>query len=580
LSESQLQNGDASTYVPPKSCVSGQVWTRSGCVQQPDVKANTVGYLPARVKFATVPAEAADSAFVVRDVASQQVAYAGALTQNPIEVSDTGESVRVADFSALNQPGTYVIEVAGYAASPPFEITSSAYADVLRSALLGLYGQRCGASVSIDFGGDTFAHGDCHQTDGAFDATFTPGQYGDHDATGGWHDAGDYGKYTVNGAFSVAFLLKAWEDFGAPLARIAHVPDSASPLPGILAEAKYQLDWLLKMQQADGSVLHLVCPRNFPNDSVSPESDRPQRYFLQASTSATAYFEAVVAAGARTIRPFDSAYADELTAAAELADGWLEANPAAKAAANGTSQSPYVAGGPYNISEPSERAARTWAKVELWRTTGDADLSAIEAQLGDLTVAGSWDWAGAGNLAIFDYADSNLPARNTETVTKLQTSIVKGADTLLSQAQSHGYGRALAPTDYNWGSNGMVARSVMNLWAAYRISSDPKYLDAATQQVDYLLGRNPFGRSFVTGVGFAPPVSPHHRPSNSDRMLVPWPGLLVGGPHKNPRDPKAKEHADVPAGKFWFDESSDYYVNEIAINWNAALIYALAGFVP
>jgi endoglucanase len=120
----------------------------------------------------------------------------------------------------------------------------------------------------------------------------------------------------------------------------------------------------------------------------------------------------------------------------------------------------------------------------------------------------------------------------------------------------------------------------MNLWAAYRISSDPKYLDAATQQVDYLLGRNPFGRSFVTGVGFAPPVSPHHRPSNSDRMLVPWPGLLVGGPHKNPRDPKAKEHADVPAGKFWFDESSDYYVNEIAINWNAALIYALAGFVP
>jgi endoglucanase len=119
----------------------------------------------------------------------------------------------------------------------------------------------------------------------------------------------------------------------------------------------------------------------------------------------------------------------------------------------------------------------------------------------------------------------------------------------------------------------------MNLQAAYRVTSDSKYLDAATQQVDYLLGRNPFGRSLVTGLGYAPPVYPHHRPSNGDGVNEPWPGLLVGGPHRDTADPLAKANPDVPLGKFWYDEAADYYVNEIAINWNGPLVYAAAGFV-
>jgi endoglucanase len=543
------------------------------------VKLNTVGYLPARVKRATVPAEVAETSFVVRDVATQQVAYLGELSATSLEVSDTGESVRIADFTTLTTPGAYVVEVAGIAPSPQFEIASSAYDEVLRSSLLGLYGQRCGSSVRIEFDGDTFTHGACHLNDAAFDSTFTPEQSGTTDATGGWHDAGDYGKYTVNGAFSVAFLIKAWEDFGAPLARIDHVAGGAGALPPILSEAKYQLDWLLKMQQSDGSVLHLVCPKSFPGDAVSPDADHVSRYFLQASSAATAYFAAASAAASRAFQSLDAAYADRLLNAALHAASWLQSNTGAVTAANGTGSAPFVAGGPYNIYGQGEAAARTWAQVEIWRTTGDGDLPAIEASLAKMTAAGSWDWAGVGNLAIFEYAAANNAASSPTTLAQVQNTIVDTADGLASQALRHGYGRALAPTDYNWGSNGMVARSVMNLWAAYRIKQSPEYLDAASQQVDYLLGRNPFGRSFMTGVGFAPPVNPHHRPSNADGNLVPWPGLLVGGPHKDGKDPKATRNPDLPAGKFWFDEAADYYVNEIAINWNAALIYALAGFV-
>ena len=575
-----LHNGDASTpYVSPKSCDSGQVWTRSGCTPQADIKVNTVGYLPSRAKFATAPADGAAGTFAVRDVATQQVAYTGALSENPIDVPDTGETVRLADFTALSAPGTYVVEVAGFAPSPQFEITTSAYDDVLRTSLLGLYGQRCGAAVSIDYGGDTFAHGACHPTDAAFDPALIAGTSGTKDATGGWHDAGDYGKYTVNGAFSVAFLVKAWEDFGEPLRRIDHLSGAAGALPPILAEAKYQLDWLLKMQQADGSVLHLVCPKSYPGDTVSPDGDRPQRYFLRASTSATAYFTAALATAARAFRPLDAAYSDQLVIAAQLAETWLDANTDAISAADGTSTSPYVAGGPYNVGLDGDAAARDWSKLELWRTTGDGNLASLESKLESMTVAGSWDWAGTENFAFFDYAASDNPTRSTQTLANVQAAIVGAADVLASRAQNHGYGRALATNDYNWGSNGMVARSVMNLWAAYRITSDSKYLDAATLQMDYLLGRNPFGRSFLTGVGFAPPTNPHHRPSNADNILVPWPGLLVGGAHKDSGDPEAKTYSDVPVGKFWFDETGDYFVNEIAINWNAALIYALAGFV-
>jgi endoglucanase len=575
-----LHNGDASTpYVSPKSCSAGQVWTRNGCTAQADIKVNTVGYLPSRAKFATVPADGAQGSFVIRDLATGQIAYAGALSENPVDVPDTGETVRLADFTALSAPGSYVAEVAGFATSPQFEIATSAYDEVLRVSLLGLYGQRCGAAVSIDYGGDTFTHGACHPTDGAFDPAFIAGTSGTKDATGGWHDAGDYGKYTVNGAFSVAFLLKAWEDFGEPLRRIDHLSGGGGALPPILAEAKYQLDWLLRMQQADGSVLHLVCPKSYPSDTVSPDDDRAPRYFLQASTSATAYFTAALAAATRVFRACDPAYSDQLLAAAQFAESWLDANTDAISAADGRSNSPYVAGGPYNVGLDGDAAARDWAKLELWRTTGDGDLPTIESKLEGMTVAGSWDWAGAENFAVFDYAASDSPTRSTQTVATVQAAIVGAADVLASRAQNHGYGRGLAANDYNWGSNGMVARSVMNLWAAYRITTGSKYLDAATLQVDYLLGRNPFGRSFLTGVGFAPPTNPHHRPSNADNLLVPWPGLLVGGAHKDSGDPKAKTDSEVPVGKFWFDVTGDYYVNEIAINWNAALIYALAGFV-
>ncbi len=533
---------------------ASDVWTNHGCVSPAVIKLNSVGYLTGRNKIATVPADVSASTFSIVDVTTQQQVYSGSLSANTTDVPDTGDTVRFADFSDFDVSGTYVLQVQGVAASPQFEIGDSVYNDILNVTLQGLYGQRCGTSVRFDYDGDTFSHAACHKNDAQFNPAFTSALSGTRVATGGWHDAGDYGKYTVNGAFSVAFLLKAWEDFGTPLANVNHLPGYSASLPSILAEAKYELDWLLKMQSSNGSVLLVVSTTSFPGDSMAAEADMAPRYFLDVSTGATSYFVAVASMASRVFRNFDSDYADSLLSAARNGMTWLTANPSDIQAADGTQAAPFIPGGPYNVAAGTPSAPRTWAAVELWRASGDGDLPSIESALASMSAPGNWDWPDPRNFAVNDYAapDNDYPAsdsalRDTATVTTVQNAIISAADTLAATAQTHGYGRALGANDYYWGSNGLVARSVMNLQAAYRITGNSKYLDAATLQVDYLLGRNPFGRSMVTGLGYAPPVFPHHRPSNADSVDEPWPGLLVGGPNKDQSDPNSINNPDLPA---------------------------------
>ena len=106
----------------------------------------------------------------------------------------------------------------------------------------------------------------------------------------------------------------------------------------------------------------------------------------------------------------------------------------------------------------------------------------------------------------------------------------------------------------------------MTLQVAYQLAPNPAYLDTCSDQIAHLYGRNYYNRSFVTGAGKDPPLHPHDRRSASDSITAPFPGLLVGGAN--------------PAATSWVDDQNDYRTNEVAINWNGALVYALAGFLP
>jgi endoglucanase len=160
------------------------------------------------------------------------------------------------------------------------------------------------------------------------------------------------------------------------------------------------------------------------------------------------------------------------------------------------------------------------------------------------------------------------------------------ADETVRNSQQHGYASPIGSL-YSWGYNGFVARQTMILMAADRLtrnthgtvlhgaqllrqtpgrnSGKPEYRAACQDALNFLFGRNYYGRSFVTGLGFNPPEHPHDRRSGADDIVDPWPGYLVGGPHSKATD--------------WKDVQEDARANEIAINWNSALVYALAAFL-
>ena len=424
--------------------------------------------------------------------------------------------------------------------------------------MAGLYGQRCGTAVSFVHDGWTFEHGACHLNDASCE--YLNGSDEIHPATRGWHDAGDYGKYTVNGAFALAHLLQAWERFQEPLEALElDIPERGGALPDVLDEAKWQLDWLLAMQFEDGSVAHKVSPQNFAS-LVEPQDDGRDRFISGAGTVATADFAAVVAQAARIFAPYDATYSAELEDAGLRAWDYLQAHPGYQPAdmSDFVNEQYQGWGGDYED--------RFWAATELWETTGQPELlSLVEDSVIGQELRVEWDWDHVGSLAVFTYALSERDVRNPTVVEDVQSRLVDLADRIVQNSQSSRYGRGLSADSYIWGTNGMIARVALDLHAAYRITGDERYLDAIILQLDHLLGRNYQGRSMVTGIGHFPPQYPHHRPSEADgHNTPPWPGLLVGGPNG--------------AADAYSDTYENYEANEVAINWVTPLIFAAAVF--
>ena len=555
--------------VKGQACLPGQLVVGGECVDppEPDIAVNSVGFTPEAVKRATVRRAGHD--FTVRRVDDDEIVYSGPILDSASS-EDTGEEVWPIDFSQLTDPGEYYLRVGDLVPSAPFRIGEDALDEALDAAMLGLYGQRCGTDVSFTFRGTDYAHRACHLNDA--ELSEPRGDLERKDMTGGWHDAGDYGKYTINAAFSVGYMLKAWEHFEDHLAeREFDVPERGGDFPDFLDEAKWQIDWLRKVQYDDGSVSDIVDTTAHAPLYSMPEDDHGTRYAGPTGTQDAAAVTAVLAQAARLYQPFDAGYARDCLEAAWLSyDRFSASNQDTRAdlAASGFDVGDYSWG----------RGYREWATAELWESTGDADvLAAIERLLFDAdtgevarALPRNWDWADVRALGIYTYLLSEREGRTPEVVEALRADLLEVADELEGAASEHGYGRSL-PTMYYWGSNGVLLRTGMTLEVAYRLTGEERYRSAELAQLDFILGRNYFARSFVTRVGHQPPVSPHHRPSLADQAGAPWPGLLIGGPNDQDRMYEFD-------GRAWVDSSNNYTTNEVAINWNAALIYALAAW--
>lgn len=460
------------------------------------------------------------------------------------------------DFSELRQPGEYRLRV-GEGEPHHFVIGNHIYDDALRMTMEAFYLWRCGGAVRLEHGDNVFEHAACHLQDAKLDAIGWPGEM--KDATGGWHDAGDYNKYVVNAGVTVGVMLQAWEQNRSRLEGLKlRIPESGGPLPDYLAELKWELDWLLKTQYPDGSgrVAHKISARTF-SGMVMPEEDQSERFFVPWSSAATASFAAMCAKASRVYAEFDQEFADKLLAAARSSDEFLRKNPK-----NVHSDQSGFSTGEYKTRDWDDRL---WASAELWESTGeDQFLRDFESRLreADQYVEIVFDWGDVKNLAVFTYLRSMREGRNSEMLATARATLLDEAREIVGNCQAHPFARTLG-NDYWWGCNGAIARQVVVLRTAAEIEKDPAFRQTSLAAIEYLFGRNDYGRSYVTGIGPNPPRSPHDRRSAADGVEAPWPGYLVGG-------------AQQPGG--WEDEKRNYSVNEIAINWNAALVYALSCF--
>lgn len=518
----------------------------------PAFRLNTVGYLPGAPKHATVVG--LHGAFAVIRQADGMTVLSGMLT-GPLPDADTREAVAEADFSTVTTPGEYRLRGADGTESPVFRIAAGIFDEPLQLVTRAMYLWRCGVAVDGTWQGAHFHHDACHTEDAWLD--HVNGRHEKVRSTGGWHDAGDYNKYVVNAGVTLGAMLRAWQDFPAVRRLSLALPESGGALPDFLAEVKAETDWLLTMQAEDGTVYTKVSTERF-GPFVLPEKEVTPRYLCPWGTPATADFVAMLAQAARAFAPYVPEYATRCLEAARKSHAYLQAHPAEHA----PDQSAFRTGG-YPTHDPDERL---WAAAEMWETTGDAAcLTELETRIRELgpRFEEDFDWGDVRNLGLLTYLLSERAGRDAELVNAVRASLITVADVIVRQAGANGYARPLG-SRYYWGGNGGVARQTLLLQTAFRLTRQEKYRHAALDAVNHLLGRNVDGRSYVTGLGANPPKYPHDRRSGGDAVEAPWPGYLVGGPHPGPRD--------------WKDVQPDARTNEIAINWNGALIYALAGF--
>ena len=523
-----------------------------------------------------VVAKDAAQHFQVLDSKSGRVVIRGDLTK-PIADADSGDAVQMADFSCLTTVGSYVLEVPGVGRSWQFRIAPDVYDRALYLATRSFYGQRCGTAVDLgpEFPGYTYEA--CHAK-GAFHAS--SGKSGERQSAKGWHDAGDYGRYLVNSSITTGTLLWAFGLYGPGLTKLnLRIPESSNRTPDFLDEVRWNLEWMLSMQDTDGGVWHKQTSERFAG-FVMPHRDTSTSYVIGTGSApfknscATAGFAAVMAIAGRLYQPGDRAFARSATEAARKAWRWLESHP------NVLFDNPQgVATGAYGDRDCGDE--RLWAAGELWRTTRDAVYhryfkANYGAQLKSIRAVGPPSWNAVGPFGLWTYALGGGP--DADVVQQIKQSTLNAADEIRKRSAANGYRISLTAADYIWGSNAVVANYGMQLLIAHAFKADRGYVETALENLHYLLGRNTFSLSFLTAVGQNPFKRPHHRPSGADSNAEPWPGLLSGGPNRRKQDPAMQKLPDgLPPAKMYVDDQESYASNEIAINWNAPLVFLLAG---
>jgi endoglucanase len=545
----------------------------------PRVRVNQVGYVKDGPKAATLVTEATTPLPWELKDAKGKVLRKGRTTPRGVDAS-SGQNVHTLDFSTWTRNGTGLTVTADGETSRPFDIGGDAYERLRTDALKFYYTQRSGIEIRDDLRpgyGRPAGHVDVapNQGDGA-----VPCQPGVCDYTldvrGGWYDAGDHGKYVVNGGISVWGLLSEYEhNKGVRTLNLA-IPESANRTPDILNEARWELDFLLSMQAPSGLVHHKIHDRAWTGLPLLPHLDPQPRELHPVSTAATLNVAATAAQAARLYKKFDPAFAKRALAAARVAYDAAKANPNLLAP-----ESDNIGGGAYNDTKVSDEFY--WAAAELYLTTGEkkyaTDVLASPEHTADVFGQVGLDWAATAAAAKIDLAlvPNKLPG-----LSSVKNQLIKGAEKYVALQKAHPYGVGYAPANnvWDWGSSSAIANNLVIIAAAHKLTGRDKFRDGVLTGLDYLFGRNALNISYVTGYGEVNAKNQHSRwyAAQLDPNLPhPPAGTLSGGPNSSIQDPLAQQKLAGCVGQFcYIDDIQSWATNELTINWNAAIAWVSA----
>ncbi|MET8862123.1 glycoside hydrolase family 9 protein [Nonomuraea sp. NPDC004580] len=549
----------------------------------PRVRVNMVGYLPAGPKKATLVTSGTSALEWELKNADGNTVARGRTVPRGVDDS-SGQNVHTIDFGAHREPGAGYTLTADGETSRPFDIKEDLYDELPTDALKFYYPQRSGIEIldSLRPGyGRPAGHVGVAPNQGDVEVPCQPGVC-DYtlNVKGGWYDAGDHGKYVVNGGISVHQLMSAYErDKAAFSDGQLTIPESGNGRPDILDEARWEQEFLLSMQVPDGKPLagmahHKIHDQAWTGLPLLPHLDPQPRELHPPSTAATLNLAATAAQAARLFAPYDAAFAEKNLAAARKAWAAAKANPEKYADPNDG-----VGGGAYSDGDVSDEFY--WAAAELFITTGEKEFKdfvlASPHHTGDIWRDRGFDWGNTAQLGRLELATvpNALPDR-----ARVRQSVVQGAEKYLAIQQAHPYGIPYDVPDYDWGSNNLVLNNLVVLATAYDLTGKEKYRAAVREGMDYILGRNALNQSYVTGYGEVASKNQHSRwyaRQLNPELPNPPRGTLAGGPNSAIQDPVAQRLLQGCEPQFcYIDDIESWATNELTINWNSPLAWVSA----
>ncbi|GAC1528888.1 MAG: glycoside hydrolase family 9 protein [Sediminibacterium sp.] len=544
------------------------------------IKLNQLGFYPHAPKVAVVTGTVSSPDFYITSTNLRDTVFRGVLSEERASVYSSTRT-RIAEFSALSEKGSFVVLVPGLGHSYVFEIGDDVNKKAAIATLKGYYFQRASMSLEEQFAGKwhrSAGHPDNIVYIHSSAATSQRPEGTIVSTPGGWYDAGDYNKYVVNSGITMGTMLSAYEDFPGHFKQLkTRIPESGNGVPDILNEAIYNLRWMLTMQDPyDGGVYHKCTNASF-DGMVMPGITRTPRYVVQKGTAATLDFAAVTAQASRILSKYGMqlpGLADSCMKAAGKAWQWALLHPAVAYNQDSINQlnKPAITTGGYGDRYFNDEWF--WAATELYISTRENKFYEVinQHRKDSINLPGWSDVAMLGYYSFLRFSNE-LPASASATSTQMKNKLISMANGYIEKVPGNAFQTVMGQSvkDFIWGSNAVAANQGILLIKAYLLTGDKKYADAALTNLDYLLGRNATGYCFVTGIGSKSPMFPHHRQSTADGITEPVPGLLAGGPNPGRQD-KCKYEFTEPETAY-SDSVCSYASNEIAINWNAPVVY-------